>query len=169
MFGHSRLGKSSLWAGANDERFKLVCVNDSGCGGAALSRRLYGETLFSMYHANSLGKWWFTDTLEAKAGHPELLPLDQHELISLIAPRAIAVHSATEDQWADPKGEYLSAWLAGPVFELFGKTPLTSETPPEPEHTVGTDVSYYCRIGKHDLLLSDWEHYLAMADRLFKR
>ena len=64
VFGHSRLGKSSLWAGANDERFKLVCVNDSGCGGAALSRRLYGETLFSMYHANSFGKWWFTDSLE---------------------------------------------------------------------------------------------------------
>lgn len=169
VFGHSRLGKSSLWAGANDERFKLVCVNDSGCGGAALSRRLYGETLFSMYHKDHLGKWWFTDTLEEKAEHPELLPLDQHELIALIAPRAIAVHSATEDQWADPKGEYLSAYYAGPVFELFGKTPLTSEIPPEPEHAVGTDVSYYYRIGKHDLLLSDWEHYLDMADRLFKQ
>ena len=169
VFGHSRLGKSSLWAGANDERFKLVCVNDSGCGGAALSRRLYGETLFSMYHKDSIGKWWFTDTLEAKAGHPELLPLDQHELIALIAPRSVAVHSATEDQWADPKGEYLSAYYAGPAFELFGKTPLASEIPPEPEHAVGTDVSYYYRIGKHDLLLSDWKHYLDMADRLFKR
>ena len=167
VFGHSRLGKSSLWAGANDERFKLVCVNDSGCGGAALSRRLYGETLFSMYHRSSFGKWWFTDTLEEKAEHPELLPLDQHELIALIAPRTIAVHSATEDRWADPKGEYLAVYHAGPVFELFGKTPLASETPPAPEHAVGTDVSYYCRIGKHDLLLSDWEHYLTMADRLF--
>ena len=169
VFGHSRLGKTSLWAGANDERFGLVCVNDSGCGGAALSRRLYGETLFSMYHVNSMGKWWFTDSLESKAAHPEMLPLDQHELIALIAPRTIAVHSATEDQWADPKGEYLSAWHAGPVFQLFGKKTLTSEVPPEPEYAVGTDVSYYCRIGKHDLLRSDWEHYLNMADRLFKR
>ena len=167
VFGHSRLGKTSLWAGVNDERFQLMCVNDSGCGGAALSRRLYGETLFSMYNHSSIGKYWFTDTLEAKALHPENLPLDQHELIALAAPRAVAVHSATEDQWADPKGEYLSAYHAGPVFRLFGKSPLVSGNPPEPEHAVGTDVSYYCRIGKHDLLLSDWEHYLAAADRVF--
>ncbi|MBO4633485.1 MAG: acetylxylan esterase [Lentisphaeria bacterium] len=167
VFGHSRLGKTSLWTGVNDERFKLVCVNDSGCGGAALSRRLYGETLYSMYNHNHIGKYWFTDTLEAKALHPENLPLDQHELIALIAPRAVAVHSATGDQWADPKGEYLSAYYAGPVFRLFGKQPLALEIPPEPEHAVGTDVSYYCRIGKHDLLLSDWEHYMSMADRVF--
>ena len=169
VYGHSRLGKTSLWAGVTDERFKLVCVNDSGCGGAALSRRLYGETLFSMCNFHNIGKYWFTDTLADKAEHPENLPLDQHELIALTAPRPVAVHSATEDQWADPKGEYLSAYYAGPVFKLFGKTPLASETPPEPEHAVGTDVSYYCRIGKHDLLLSDWNHYMDMADRIFKR
>lgn len=167
VFGHSRLGKSSLWAGVTDERFKLVCVNDSGCGGAALSRRLYGETLFSMCNYHKIGKYWFTDTLEAKSLHPENLPLDQHELLALVAPRALAVHSATEDQWADPKGEYLSAYYAGPVFRLFGKEPLCSENPPEAEHAVGTDVSYYCRIGMHDLLLSDWEHYLSIADRIF--
>ena len=169
VYGHSRLGKTSLWAGVTDERFKLVCVNDSGCGGAALSRRLYGETLFSMCNFHDIGKYWFSETLPAKAEHPENLPLDQHELIALTAPRMVAVHSATEDQWADPKGEYLSAYHAGPVFKLFGKTPLASETPPEPEHAVGTDVSYYCRIGKHDLLLSDWNHYMDMADRIFKR
>ncbi|MBQ9336930.1 MAG: acetylxylan esterase [Lentisphaeria bacterium] len=167
VFGHSRLGKTSLWAGVTDERFKVVCVNDSGCGGAALSRRLYGETLFSMCNYHHIGDYWFTETLPAKAAHPELLPLDQHELIALAAPRAIAVHSATEDQWADPKGEYLSAYHAGPAFALFGKEPLRSEEPPEPEHAVGTDVSYYCRIGKHDLLLSDWEHYMGIADRVF--
>jgi len=169
VYGHSRLGKTALWAGVTDERFKLVCVNDSGCGGAALSRRLYGETLFSMCNVHDIGKYWFTETLPPKAGHPENLPLDQHELIALVAPRTVSVHSATEDQWADPKGEYLSAYYAGPVFKLFGKTPLASETPPEPEHAVGTDVSYYCRIGKHDLLLSDWNHYMDMADRIFNR
>ena len=169
VYGHSRLGKTALWTGVIDDRFKLVCVNDSGCGGAALSRRLYGETLFSMCNVYDIGKYWFTETLPAKAGHPENLPLDQHELIALTAPRTVSVHSATEDQWADPKGEYLSAYYAGPVFKLFGKTPLASETPPEPEHAVGTDVSYYCRIGKHDLLLSDWNHYMDMADRIFNR
>ena len=167
VFGHSRLGKTSLWAGATDERFKVVCVNDSGCGGAALSRRLYGETLFAMCCAGSYGKYWFTETLEPKSEHPEQLPLDQHELIALVAPRAAAIHSAIEDQWADPKGEYLAAYHAGPAFRLFGKTPLGSETPPAVEAAVGTDVSYYCRNGKHDLLLSDWEHYMSIADRVF--
>ena len=167
VYGHSRLGKTSLWAGATDERFKLVCVNDSGCGGAALSRRLYGETLFSMCNYHYIGKYWFTDTLEAKALHPEELPLDQHELIALVAPRAVAVHSAIEDQWADPKGEYLAAYHAGPAFRLFGKKSLESENPPEIEHPVGKDVSYYCRNGKHDLLLPDWQHYMDMADRIF--
>jgi len=169
VIGHSRLGKSSLWAGAQDERFKLVCVNDSGCGGVALSRRLYGETLFSMYFKNSVGKWWFTDTLEAKVSKVDSLPLDQHELIALVAPRGVAVHSATEDQWADPKGEYLSAYHAGEVFKLFGKQPLTEITPPGPATPVGTDVSYYLRTGKHDLLLEDWTHYLNMADRILKK
>ena len=98
---------------------------------------------------------------------PELLPMDQHELIALIAPRTVAVHSASEDQWADSKGEYLSAYHAGPAFKLFGKTPLASETPPEIERAVGTDVSYYCYDGKHDMLQSDWEHYLSIADCVF--
>ena len=167
VFGHSRLGKAALWAGATDPRFQLTCVNDSGCGGAALSRRLYGETLFSMFYVHTMGKYWFTDSLEEKSPHPELLPIDQHELVALVAPRAVAVHSATGDQWADPKGEYLSAYHAGPVFALFGKTPLQSENPPEPEHAVGMDVSYYCRIGEHDLLPADWEHYMDIADYVF--
>ncbi len=169
VIGHSRLGKSSLWAGAQDERFKLVCVNDSGCGGAALSRRLYGETLFSMYYKHSVGKWWFTDTLVTKVSDVGSLPLDQHELIALVAPRSVAVHSATEDQWADPKGEYLSACHAGGVYKLFGKQPLAEAPPPQPATPAGTDVSYYLRSGKHDLLQEDWQHYLDMADRSFAK
>ena len=132
-----------------------------------MSRRLYGETLFSMCNHYTIGRYWFTETLEAKSLHPEKLPLDQHELIALIAPRSVAIHSASEDQWADPNGEYLSAYYAGPVFRLFNKVPLESETPPEVETPVGSDVSYYCRKGKHDLLLSDWEHYMSIADRIF--
>ena len=166
-YGHSRLGKTSLWAGVNDERIGLICVNDSGCGGAALSRRLYGETLYGMYHYNNFGKYWFTDTLESRALHPETLPVDQHMLIALAAPRAIAVHSATEDRWADPKGEYLAAYHAGPVYRLFGKDPLESPVPPIPDMPVGTDVSYFLRTGKHALLPADWLHYLDRADYVF--
>ena len=165
--GHSRLGKTSLWAGVNDERFKVICVNDSGCGGAALSRRLFGETLFSMYHYSKVGSYWFNDEMDQYCRHPEKLPFDQHELLALAAPRILCIHSATEDLWADPKGEYLAAWHAGPVYELFGKDALPSETQPMPDTAVGTDVCYFLRTGKHNLLQSDWTAYLDAADRAF--
>lgn len=169
VYGHSRLGKTALWCGVNDQRFKLVCVNNSGCGGAALSKRLFGETLYSMYNLSKFGKYWFTDSLEAKALHPENLPIDQHELISLVAPRYVSVHSATEDLWADPKSEYLSTYYAGCVWKLFGKTPLSSINQPEPTTPVGTDVSYYLRVGRHALVLEDWNHYMDIADYIFKK
>lgn len=166
--GHSRLGKTSLWAGVNDERFKVVCVNDSGCGGASLSRRLYGETLFSMYHSNKIGTYWFNDEMEQYCRHPENLPFDQHELLALVAPRTLCVHSASEDRWADPKGEYLAEYFAGPAFQILGKEPLASDVPPPPDTPVGTDVSYMVRSGVHAILAEDWKHYLDVADRVFK-
>ena len=167
--GHSRLGKAALWAGAQDERFRVVGVNDAGCGGPAPNRRLFGETLFSMYHKNGVGKWWFAAKMEELCAAPEKLPFDQHELVALVAPRAVAVHSATLDEWADPRGEYLGAYHAGAVWRLFGKTPLASPEPPPPDTPVGTDVSYFLRTGKHDLLDADWRHYLDVADRVFGR
>ncbi len=169
VFGHSRLGKTALWAGANDERFKVVCVNDSGCGGAALSRRLFGETLYAMMVYCLVGKYWYTDSLYDKAITPELLPIDQHELIALIAPRAAVIHSADADLWADPKSEYLAAYHAGKVYELFGKKPLESIEPPPVEEARGEYISYYCRKGEHDILASDWQHYLSIADMVFNK
>ncbi len=167
VYGQSRLGKTALWAGAADERFKLVCVNNSGCGGAALSRRLFGETLYSMCVVGTIGKYWFTDSLPPKALRPQDLPLDQHELVALVAPRAVSIHSATEDLWADPKGEYLAAYHAGDVYKLYGLKPLESAEPPPPDTPVGTHVSYALRTGKHDFLPFDWNHYLDLADRIF--
>ena len=169
VYGHSRLGKTALWCGVNDQRFKLVCVNNSGCGGAALSRRLFGETLFTMCTKSTFGKYWFTDSLLPKAVNHETLPIDQHELIALVAPRCVSVHSATEDLWADPKSEYLSTYYAGCVWELFGKTPLKSIEQPAPTTPVGTDVSYYFRVGRHALVLEDWNHYMDIADYIFKK
>lgn len=168
VYGHSRLGKTSLWTMARDERFKMACVNDSGCGGAALNRRLYGETLFSMVSYNNIG-FWFVPLMKDLCLTPEQIPVEQNALIALAAPRYIAVHSATEDQWADPTGEYLATYYAGPAFQLFGMSGPDSETPPQPETAVGNELSYYCRIGKHDLLASDYEHYLDRADQLFNK
>lgn len=171
VYGHSRLGKSSLWAGVCDERFKLTCVNDSGCGGAALSRRLFGETLYSMYAQHTIGRWWFTDNMDAeKALHPENLPLDQHELVALIAPRSVAIHSASEDRWADPEGEYLSGFHAGRVSKLYGNNDILTggKKPATNVPEGGKHISYFEREGGHDILLADWNHYMDMADKLFK-
>lgn len=169
VFGHSRLGKTALWAGAEDTRFKLVCVNDSGCGGAAPSRRLFGETLFSMCaREEGFGNYWFTHTVKEICATPEKLSVDQHQLIALIAPRAVAVHSATLDRWADPRGEYLSFWHAAPVYKLYGKKTVINATPPPPDTPVGSDMSYFLRQGPHDMLLSDWECYMNAFDAAVK-
>ena len=121
-----------------------------------------------MYHTGDrFGEWWFSDALKPFAEHPENLPFDQHELIALVAPRRVVVHSATGDLWADPRGEYLSAWAAGPVYRLLGRRPLTSPAQPPPETPAGSDVAYFLRTGPHDLLLPDWEHYLDVADSEF--
>ena len=168
VFGHSRLGKTALWTGANDTRFKLVCVNDAGEGGSALIRRNFGETLYLMFsHRKKYGERWFSSNLKPFTKDVKTLPFDQHMLMALVAPRSLVIHSATEDLWADPKGEYLSAFHAGPVYKFYGNTVLGSEKMPEADKGTNGDISYLLRTGKHDLLLADWLHYLDAADRAF--
>ena len=183
VVGQSRGGKTALLAGVTDERFAMICANDSGNAGAKLSSidlplsQFYAEYAVSRFTYWFCGNFWkcfanrdrrIDKAEEFHAWHPasKRLEVDQHEWIALLAPRLVAVASATDDPWAGPEGEFHAARLASPAWELYGEKGLCASRFPQPmQHLKDGCVSYHLREGKHALTPYDWRCYMDFADK----
>ena len=167
VLGHSRGGKTALWTGAEDQRFSLVISNESGCGGAALARRKFGETIARI---NASFPHWFCMNYRKYNNNENSMPLDMHMLMSLIAPRAVYVASASDDLWADPRGSYLSLYNSLPVFNLLKtKSSVPEIMPPLNKQVAKGKTGYHVRDGSHNLLLKDWNWFMDFADIVWKK
>ena len=163
--GHSRFGKTALWAGAQDKRFAMVISNESGQGGATLSHRQTGEQIS---HLNIAFPYWFCANYHHFTGRTDQMPVDGHFVLALIAPRPLFVASAQQDPFSDPKGEFLSTAAASQVYRLFGEEGVNADANVEVGKPVGDVVRYYVRAGGHDILREDWQQYIAFVNEMLK-
>ncbi len=167
VVGHSRGGKTALWAGAQDERFAMAVSNDSGCTGAAIARGKQGEHIREI---NKAFPHWFCENYKAYSDREDTLPLDQHMLAALIAPRLLYIASASKDDWSDPKNEFLCAVKASPVYQLFRLNGISSTAMPQPDSPLQEgSIGYHLRTGIHDLTPYDWNRYMDFADKHFAK
>lgn len=165
-FGQSRLGKTVLWAGAQDQRFAGVVASCSGEGGASLHRRDYGENLDNM---TTRYLYQFSEGFARYHKRWNDLPVDSHMLLSLIAPRPLLLNTGSEDQWSDPRGEFLAAQAASPVWGLFGKKGVAKDRHPPLDQPILNHVGFHEHTGRHAILATDWKVFLDFADRYVRR
>jgi hypothetical protein len=167
IYGVSRLGKTVMWAGARDTRFALVIASCSGEGGAALSRRNYGETIAHLT-APTRYPYQFCANYARYASHVDQMPVDANLLVALMAPRPVLLQTGTTDYWSDPKGEFLAAVAAEPVFRLLGKQGLGTDIMPLPGQPILRTIGYYMHEGGHGTLPGDWQYFIQFMDMHLK-
>jgi hypothetical protein len=158
IFGVSRLGKTVMWAGAHDPRIAMVIASCSGEGGAALSRRNYGETIAHLTEPTRY-PYQFCANYAKYAQHVDQFPVDANMLVALMAPRPVMLQTGDKDYWSDPKGEFLAAVAAAPVFQLFGKQGLETDQMPPAGQAILHDIGYLMHAGGHGTVPSDYEQY----------
>lgn len=164
IVGHSRLGKTALLTGAYDERFKFTISNNSGQSGAAISRKKDGEKIKNICERFS---YWFCSNYKKYSDNEDLMPFDQHYLLSLVAPRKLYVSSASLDMWADPKSEFLACVAANPVYELYNKKGLIYDDkyPTLETKLLDGSIGYHMREGAHYLSRHDWNKFIEYINK----
>lgn len=166
VVGHSRGGKAALWAAAQDKRFAMCISNCSGNSGAKLSKRNFGETVAII---NTAFPHWFTPNYKKYNNNEAALPVDQHMLISLIAPRPVYATSASKDLWADPTGTFLALKNAEKVYALFGlKSALPAQPPAIDQPVIRPPLAYHNREGEHNLTVYDWKNFIGYGSLCFR-
>ncbi len=167
--GHSRLGKTTLLAGAFDDRIAVIIPHQAGCGGSGPSRAAVGNKgAESVKRINTSFPHWFNQRFKEFNEEPERLPFDQHCLIALCAPRPVLLSNAVEDQWANPDGQFKLLVAADPVYKLLGSKGLAAKTMPAVGKLVDSPLGYWIRNGQHSMNREDWGVFLDFADRHFK-
>ncbi len=167
LMGVSRLGKTVLWTAARDERFALVIASCSGEGGASLSRRNYGETIKHLVEPTRY-PYQFCANYAKYADRVDQFPVDAHMLLALIAPRPVLLQTGNTDRWSDPKGEYLAAVAATPVFRLLGKEGVDSAEMPAAGKPILNTMGYYMHAGGHGSVPSDWDYFFKYMEIYLK-
>ncbi|MEN2281631.1 acetylxylan esterase [Algoriphagus sp. SE2] len=166
LMGVSRLGKTVLWTGIRDTRFKMIIASCSGEGGAALARRDYGENIKHMSDSSRYG-YQFAPNYHAYSTHVEDFPFDAHALVAMIAPRPLLLQTGNTDYWSDPKGEFLATQEAKKVYELFGEEGPQSNEMPLPGDTslIENKLGYYMHEGGHGTIPSDYPVFIRFMNK----
>ena len=167
VVGHSRLGKAALVAGAFDDRVACVFPHQAGCGGTGPSRHADAKAE-GVKRINTAFPHWFSDTFKKYNDDPNTLPIDQHCLLALCAPRPVLYTNAADDLWANPSGQFDMMKRATPVYELLGVKGVGADAMPEQGKLLDSRLGYWIRAGKHEMNADDWKTFLAFADQWMK-